>query len=281
MVYSKQKTINCNGKLLNLECPAIMGILNSSKESFFDGGRYQSDSELLSRAVKLIGEGAQIIDIGVMSTKPGAPLLEVREEAIRAVHVTKLLRAQFPNTILSIDTQRTQVVIAAADQGIDMVNDISGGNFDQTMFTAVAELKLPYILTHIQGNPKTMQNNPSYEDVVMEVMSSLAFKLHQLRSLGVNDIIVDPGFGFGKTIEQNFKLLNEIDSFQVLNAPVMVGLSRKGMIHKSLDTNPEGALNGSTALHAIALYKGADILRVHDVREAKEVVKLIQKLKSV
>ena len=273
--------INCNGKVLDLEEPQIMGILNVTPDSFFDGGRYQSLENAARQAEKMLEEGARIIDIGGMSSRPGAKQISPKEEIESVLPIINHLSQKFPDTILSIDTIYGETVKAAHDSGIDLVNDISAGTMSEDLIHQVAALKLPYILMHMQGRPESMQDDPSYEDVVLEVIRSLKNNIRKLRNQGIKDIIIDPGFGFGKSIEDNYQLLNALDSFQWLDCPILIGISRKSMIYKLLGNAPKDCLNASSALHMAALERGAKILRVHDVKEAKEVVQLYQKLHSI
>jgi dihydropteroate synthase len=275
---TKSMIINCNGKVLDLTSPKIMGILNVTPDSFFDGGRYQHSEQASDQAKRMIEEGADIIDIGGMSSRPGAEVLSAKEEIQRVLPVIHELAKKFPQTILSIDTIHGETVKAAYEAGVDLVNDISAGRFSDTLIDTVAALQLPYILMHMQGHPESMQDNPSYQDVVVEVQKYLKNTIRSLRNKGIKDIIIDPGFGFGKRIEDNYQLLKHLDSFHWLECPVLVGISRKSMIYKVLGNTPEDSLNGSSALHMLALEKGAKLLRVHDVKEANEVVQLHKKL---
>lgn len=278
MLY-QQQTINCNGHLVDLEQPIVMGILNITPDSFFDGGRYFDEKTLLVQVAKMIEEGASIIDIGGMSSRPGAEIIDEKEEIKRIIPAIKAIKKQFPEAILSLDTFRFEVASAGVAEGVGMINDISAGSFEDNFFQNIAQLNVPYVLMHMQGIPENMQHNPDYDDVVKVVLHFLINKIEQLRSFGQKDIIIDPGFGFGKTIEHNYKLLNKISIFKMLEAPILVGLSRKSMIYKVLETNPENALNGTTALHMVALQNGARILRVHDVKAAVETIKLYNILK--
>jgi dihydropteroate synthase len=256
----------------------VMGILNITSDSFFDGGMYTSDEFQFKKADKMIKEGVDIIDIGAYSTKPGAKTVPEKEEASKLVSAIKLIRKEFPNILISADTFRANVAKQAIEAGANIINDISGGSLDNKMFDTVAQLKVPYILMHIQGKPENMQNNPIYNNVTKEVYNYLDEKIETLNNLGVKNIIIDPGFGFGKTLENNYNLLNKLSLFKNLKAPILVGLSRKSMIYKLLNIDAKDALNGTSILNTIALLNGAKIIRVHDVKEAKEAVFLIEKL---
>jgi dihydropteroate synthase len=271
-------TINCKDKILNFDSPIVMGILNLTPDSFYDGNTLLSDKDILLRVEKMLYEGATIIDIGGYSSKPGAKEVTTEEEIKRITHPIKLILDNFPDAIVSIDTFRSEVAQKAVELGASIVNDISAGDDDDKMFETVKGLQVPYIIMHKKGIPANMQDAPQYQDVVNEVYKYLANKISELNKLGVNDIIIDLGFGFGKTIPHNFKLLNQMRSFKTLNIPILAGLSRKSMIYKSLNSSPKEALNGTTALNMIALENGANILRVHDVKEAVECIKLFNLL---
>jgi len=280
--YKKKSSLNLNGKLINLNSPMVMGILNVTPDSFYDGGFYITESEIIKRAAQILDEGGQFIDIGAMSTKPGAVEISLQEELDRLLPAVKAVRAEFPEASLSVDTYRSEVVNAVYSEiGDFIVNDISGGTFDTNMFEVVAKLHLPYILMHSKGKSDKMQNLPIYEDVVKEVVLFLSTQVLKLRRLGVCDIIIDPGFGFGKTADHNFELLNRLDSFKIFELPILVGISRKTMIWKFLDISPKESLNGTTVLNTLALSGGCDILRVHDVKAAVETIKLVGKIKSI
>ncbi|NEW83680.1 MAG: dihydropteroate synthase [Mariniphaga sp.] len=280
--YKKKSSLNLNGKLINLNAPMVMGILNVTPDSFYDGGVYITESAIKKRAAQIIDEGGQFIDIGAMSTKPGAVEISLQEELDRLLPAVKTVRAEFPEASLSVDTYRSEVVNAVYTEiGGFIVNDISGGTFDTNMFEAVAKLHLPYILMHSKGKSDKMQNLPIYEDVVKEVVLFLSTQVQKLRRLGVCDIIIDPGFGFGKTVDHNFEILNRLDAFKIFELPVLVGVSRKTMIWRTLDISPEESLNGTTVLNTLALSGGCDILRVHDVKAAVETIKLVSKIKSI
>lgn len=271
-------TINCKGKLLNFDSPIVMGILNVTPDSFYDGGNLETESKLIEQASNMIQSGATILDIGGYSSKPGAKEVSVEEELNRVVPAIQLISSKFPEVILSIDTFRSEVARAAVNAGAALINDISAGDLDSNMFMTVKELQVPYCLMHMQGTPQTMQTKPEYDKVVTEVFYSLAKKVEELKKMGVNDLLIDPGFGFGKTIEHNYELLQNLPHLKLLNLPILVGLSRKSMIYKVLNCTPDEALNGTTALQSFALLRGANILRVHDVKEAQETIYLYNKL---
>lgn len=274
-------TLNCKGYLLSLEQPIVMGILNLTPDSFYDGGRYVEENHILQQAEKMLNAGANILDIGGMSSRPGASIITVEEELKRVLPAIEAIKTRFPQSILSIDTIQSRVAREAIELGASIVNDISAGTIDSKMYETVAALNVPYILMHMQGKPNTMQQNPEYRDVVEEVLDFFIAEVSKLRALGIKDILLDTGFGFGKTVQHNYTLLKKLHVFNILNLPLLCGLSRKSMIYKVLDHSAQQALNGTTALHMIALQQGAKILRVHDVREAVEVIKLWQELESI
>jgi len=279
--YRKKRSVQLNGQLIMLDQPVVMGILNLTPDSFFDGGRYQEEKKVLRRAEEILEQGALFIDIGAVSTKPGASAVSEQEEMDRLLPAVRVIRKNFRNVNLSIDSYRSEVIRRiVSETGDCMVNDISGGILDDKMFETVAKLGLPYILTHLQGTPQTMQKNPSYRDVVKDILLDLSDKVNRLKLLGVNDIILDPGFGFGKNQGHNYELLNRIDSFRLFELPLLVGLSRKAMIWRLLKIKPEEGLNGTTVLNTLALMGGADILRVHDVSEAVQTIRLVSELKK-
>ena len=267
-------TININGTLLDLTTPKIMGILNVTADSFYDGGVYNSDKKILNQVEKMIDEGLDMIDIGGYSSRPGAKEVNLDDEIARVIPTIELIKNKFSDTIISIDTFRSEVAKKAINAGASIINDISAGDLDPEMFNCVAELKVPYIMMHMKGNPNNMQKNPTYENVVIEIVKNLSKKLFLARKAGIIDVIIDPGFGFGKTAKHNYCILNNLSFFNELGCPVLVGISRKSMVYKLLDTNPEDALNGTTCLNTISIINGAKILRVHDVKEAKEVITL-------
>ncbi len=271
-------TINCKGNLVDLSSPKVMGILNITPDSFYDGGKYKNESDILLQAEKVLNEGAAFIDIGAYSSRPGAAHISIDEELKRIVPVVQLLIKEFPEILISIDTFRSEVAEATVYEGAVIINDISGGKMDQNMFSTIADLQVPYIIMHMQGTPQNMQKNPVYEDVVKEVYYFFSKQLHQLKQLKINDVIIDVGFGFGKTIEHNYELLNHLDFFQHLEVPILTGVSRKSMLYKVLDTTAINALNATTAANTIALMNGTHILRVHDIKEAVEAVKIVSQL---
>ena len=269
------QSINAKGKLITFDKPLVMGILNVTPDSFFDGGQHNEVDQALAKAVNMIAEGADIIDIGAYSSRPGAQEIDKTEELQRAIPVIEGLKTQFPNTLLSIDTFRASVAEAAVKAGADIINDISGGGLDPDMFDTVAKLQVPYILMHMRGTPETMQQLTDYEDVVEDVAFYFGEKISVLRTLGVKDIILDPGYGFAKTIEQNHELLHRVDELHYWGLPILGGISRKSMIYRKLDITPQEALNGTIALNTLLLSKGVQLLRVHDVAEAKQLIDLL------
>ena len=273
-------TLNCNGKLIDLSTPKVMGILNVTPDSFYDGGKFKNDTCFLSHAERLLNEGATFVDIGAYSSKPGADFVSETEELNRLIPVVRLVLDAFPETPISIDSFRSNVINESIQAGAAMVNDISGGQLDPLMFETVGKLGVPYILMHMRGTPQTMQQMTSYSNVTKEVYTYFTERIELAKKHHIKDIIIDLGFGFSKTLEQNFKLLESLDFFKNLDLPILAGISRKSMIYKPLDTSAEHALNGTTALHMIALEKGAKLLRVHDVKEAIECVKLHRALKN-
>jgi len=276
--FQKKSILNIKGEIIDLSIPKVMGILNTTPDSFYDGGRYNSIEKLRNRIDNMINEGVDFIDIGAYSSRPGADIINENEEWERLYPVLNMLLKNYSDIIISIDTYRAEIAKRAVnDYGVGIVNDISAGEMDNGMFEIVAELNVPYIIMHMQGNPQNMQNSPEYKNVTKEVISRLAAKVEILKKIGVNDVIIDPGFGFGKSIEHNFELLNNLEAFSFFQLPVLVGLSRKSMVYKLLNNTPDGSLNGTTVLNTIALIKGANILRVHDVLEAKEIVTLYLK----
>ena len=253
-----------------------MGILNVTPNSFFDGGKYKNESEILSQAEKMLGDGATFIDVGAYSSKPNAELVSEEEELSRITPVVNLILKHFPESLLSIDTFRSEVAKICIENGAAIINDISAGNLDDKMMETVASLNVPYIMMHMKGTPQTMQTMTHYDDIVKEMLFYFSEKVSKARSFGINDLIIDPGFGFAKTLEQNYEVLQKSELFQMLELPLLVGFSRKSMVYKPLHSNAQEALNGTTVLNTIALTKGAKILRVHDVKEAVECVKLFE-----
>nr|WP_309757192.1 dihydropteroate synthase [Flavobacterium sp.] len=271
-------TINCKGILVDLVTPKIMGILNVTPNSFFDGGKYKNETEILSQVEKMQLDGATFVDVGAYSSKPNAEFVSEQEEISRIVPVVNLILKHFPETIISIDTFRSEVAKASIESGAAIINDISAGNLDEKMFEIIAKYNVPYIMMHMRGNPQTMQTLTKYEDIVKEMLFYFSEKVAMARSFGINDLIIDPGFGFAKTIAQNYEVFQKMELFNMLELTLLIGVSRKSMIYKTLDTSIENALNGTTVLNTLALTKGAKILRVHDVKEAMECVTLFNKI---
>jgi dihydropteroate synthase len=276
----RKNTINVGGELIDFTIPVVMGIANVTPDSFYDGGKMEDEKTLLASVEKMIKDGASIIDVGAVSTRPGAQLISTKIELGRLLPAVQAIRNSFPNIPISIDTFRSWVAVRVIDEiGPVVVNDISGGTLDSKMFETIGKMRVPYILSHIQGSPKNMQDNPKYDDIIKDISTYFSERVKRLTKLGVLDVIIDPGFGFGKKTEHNYELLNRLDSFKVFQLPVMVGVSRKSMIWKVLETNPEEALNGTTVANTLALMGGADILRVHDVKEAAEAIHIISEIK--
>lgn len=274
------KYINVNGSLLDLSVPCVMGILNITPDSFYAGSRMQTEAEITVRAQQILDEGAGIIDIGAYSSRPNAENVSPHEEMERLRMGLEILRKTHPGAVISVDTFRADVArMCVEEYGVAIINDIAAGEMDTDMFRTVAELNVPYIMMHMQGTPQNMQKHPHYDNLLKEVFLYFAQKVQQLRDLGMKDIILDPGFGFGKTVEHNYELLALSKSFSVFELPLLVGVSRKSMIYRLLGGTPQGALNGTTVLDTICLLKGADILRVHDVREAVETVKIVEAMR--
>lgn len=278
----KPRYINTGGRLLDLKVPKVMGILNITPDSFYRGSRYSGEKEILLAAGKMIQDGADILDVGGYSTRPGAADISAEEEGGRVFGTIKLILREFPGAVISIDTFRAEIAAEAVEGcGALMINDISGGDADSAMFELVQRLNVPYILMHMKGNPKTMQDNPVYDDVVADILKWFGERIFRLRSSGVKDIIIDPGFGFGKTTVHNFELLNRLTDFSIAGLPLLVGVSRKSMIWRTLGITADEALPGTVALNTVALLKGADILRVHDVKEAVQAVRLLSRMKDI
>lgn len=279
--FKRKNSISVGSETIDFTVPVVMGIVNVTPDSFYDGGKIEDEKMLLDLIEKMIKDGATLVDVGAISTKPDAKVISTKTELARLLPAVQAIRANFPNIPLSIDTFRSWVAVRVIDEiGPIIVNDISGGTLDSKMFETIGKLKVPYILSHIQGTPQTMQNNPIYDDLIKDISTYLSEKVKKLTKLGVEDIIIDPGFGFGKNLDHNYELLNRLDSFKVFQLPVMVGLSRKSMIWKALETTPENALNGTTVANTLALMGGADILRVHDVKEAVDAVKIFCEIKA-
>jgi dihydropteroate synthase len=270
-------TINCKGKLIDFNVPKVMGILNITPNSFFDGGSYLDNESILFQVEKMLQEGAAIIDVGGYSSKPNAEFVSEQEELNRILPAIQLILNRFPETLLSIDTFRSSVAKASIENGAAMINDISAGKLDDKMLETIANFQVPYCMMHLRGTPETMQTLTNYDAIVKEMLFYFSERVAAARAFGINDLIIDPGFGFAKTIEQNYEVLQKLELFQMLELPILVGFSRKSMIYKTLNSNALEALNGTTVLNTLALAKGAKILRVHDVKEAVECVKLFEK----
>lgn len=271
-------TINCLGNLIDLSSPKVMGILNVTPNSFYDGGKHSDEKSVLSQVEKMLNEGAAFIDIGAYSSKPSAEFVSEEEEMTRLIPVIQLVLKHFPETLISVDTFRANVAKAGIENGACIINDISAGSLDTKMMETIAKLQVPYIMMHMKGNPQTMQSLANYENIVKEMLFYFSEKIALARSLEIHDLLIDPGFGFAKTKEQNFEVMNSLELFQMFELPILVGISRKSMIYKTLETSADFALNGTTVLNTIALQKGAAILRVHDVKEAMETIKLVSQL---
>lgn len=271
-------TINCKGTLIDLSSPKVMGILNITPDSFYDGGKFTNEKAILTQTEKMLSEGATFIDVGAYSSRPGAKHISEDEELERIIPVINLLVKEFPESIISVDTFRSKIAKETVNSGAAIINDISGGNMDENMFATVADLQVPYILMHMKGTPQNMQKNPTYDDVVHEIITYLSKKIFELRKLKLNDVIIDVGFGFGKTVEHNYQILKDLALFKNLDAPILAGVSRKSMLYKPLEITAQEALNATTSANTIALLNGANILRVHDVKEAVEAVKIVNQL---
>ena len=269
-------TLNCNGRLLVIDEPLVMGIINATPDSFYSGSRINEVDDVLEKAAQMITEGASIIDIGGQSTRPGSKRISTNEECARVIPFVEAIHKRFPETVISIDSFYSSVVKEAVEAGASMVNDVSAGSIDKNLISTVASLNVPYVLMHMKGDPQTMQQNPTYNNAVLEVFDFLSTKTEELHKAGIHDIIIDPGFGFGKTIEHNFQLLNSLEFFNQLSKPILIGLSRKATVYKTLGITAEEALNGTTVLNTLSLLKGASILRVHDVKEAEQAITLVQ-----
>lgn len=272
--------LNFSGKLVSLDSPLVMGILNVTEDSFYDGGQYRTADAIVKRAGEMLSAGADIIDLGAMSTRPGAADISEQEEINRIECAVRLVKERFPEAVVSVDTWRASVARAAVQNGADMINDVSGGTFDSGMIPTIGQLQVPYCLMHTPAKPDIMQQHTDYQDIIAEMLQFFGQQIEKLHEVHVHDIILDPGFGFGKTLEQNYFVLQNMDAFKVFNLPILVGVSRKSMIYKLLETTPDNALNGTTAVNTIALMKGAHILRVHDVKEAVEVRKIYRSFMS-
>ena len=278
-LFSKNLSLNLGGSIMDLSRPRVMGIINATPDSFYDGSRVPKPAQAVEKAREMIEQGVDILDVGAVSTRPGSREISETEELERLSPVLEALREAFPDFPVSVDTWRASVARSVKERfEIQLINDISAGTLDPDMFPTMAQLGIPYIIMHMQGTPPNMQDDPAYENVVDEVLQFFAERVYKLRLLGINDIVIDPGFGFGKTLEQNYMLLGQFDSFKMLELPLMAGISRKSMIYKLLESEPDDALNGSTAAHMAVLLKGASLLRVHDVKAAVETVKIFQQI---
>ncbi len=273
-------TINCKGTLVDLTTPKVMGILNLTPDSFYDGGKYKDADSILHRVATMLQEGATFIDMGAYSSRPGAEHVPEDEELARMLPVIDLVLKNFPDTLISIDTFRSKVASECIEHGAAIINDIAAGNLDDAMMATVAKYQVPYIMMHMKGTPQSMQKEATYDDLIKDLRYYFSEKIDEATTYKINDIIIDPGFGFAKTVSQNFNLLNHLDLFQTFGLPLLIGLSRKSMIYKTLGTTPQEALNGTTAMHTVALLKGANIIRAHDAKEAMECVKLVEALKA-
>lgn len=279
--YDLNTTIKCGDKLMDLRNPLIMGILNITPDSFYEGSRTFSIQEVINRATTMVNNGANILDVGGVSTRPNADLLTAEEELKRVIPVVKEVRNQFPQLCISIDTFRAEVAQKAVEAGANIVNDVYGGRYDSKMIDTVAKLNVPFILMHSRGDAQNMQEKCSYDQLVPDICRELSEKLSELRAKGVKDVLIDPGFGFAKTTAQNYELMQQLDVLHVLGCPIVLGVSRKSMIYKLMHSSAEKALNGTTALHALGLSKGANVLRVHDVKEAREVITIIRQMNEM
>jgi dihydropteroate synthase len=279
-IFNKQRYLRAGDRLLSLDKPLIMGIINATPDSFYDGGMYQSPNLMRMKAARMLEDGADILDVGACSTRPGSIEPDEATEKSRLDSALKEIRREFPDAVISVDTYRSAIAEwAVKEYGVQIINDVSGGNQDQAMLATIGRLRVSYVLMHMLGLPRTMQDNPVYRDIVNDISLFFADRIKQLSELGTGDIIIDPGFGFGKTIDQNYNLLDRTAEFRMFDKPILIGLSRKSMIYNVLKSAPESALNGTTVLNAVALLKGADILRVHDVKQASECIQLIDKIK--
>ena len=277
-MLNKKLSINCNGNLIDLSTPKIMGILNITPDSFYDGGKFTSIENAINQTDKMLNDGADIIDVGAISSRPGADLLNFEEEKKRLEPIFKELSKEFKNTIFSLDTFRANIAeYFVKEYGISIINDISAGDLDNKMFETIEKLNVPYVMMHMQGVPGNMQKNPTYKNISLDIIKYFAEKISLAKQIGVNDVIIDPGFGFGKTLDDNYKLLKNLKDFKILELPILVGISRKSMIYNQLEVSPDKAITGTIAANTIALMNGANILRVHDVKEAKDGIKIVSK----
>ncbi len=272
-------TINCKGNLINLDSPKVMGILNVTPDSFFDGGSYKNEASIINQVEKMLVDGATFIDIGAYSSRPGADFVSEDEELKRIIPIIKLLLNEFPEINISIDTFRSKITEESIIHGTSLINDISAGNLDNKMFDIIAKYQVPYIMMHMRGTPQTMQQQTNYDNLIVDILKYFSKKITEAHSKKINDIIIDPGFGFAKTLEQNYEVMQKLNLFKTTKKPILVGISRKSMIYKILENDAKNALNGTTSLNTAALIKGANILRVHDVKEAIECIKITKQLK--
>ena len=280
-IFSRKLTINCKGEIIDLSKPKIMGILNLTPDSFYDGGKSNTPELILDKVSKMIIEGCDILDIGAYSSRPGAVHISENEELNRLIPVLELIRIKFPTLILSVDTFRSNIAKrVVSDYSVDIINDISAGSFDNNMMETIAQLNVPYIMMHIKGNPQNMQQKPEYKNVVQEVIEYFSERLRIAKLIGINDIIIDPGFGFGKSLDHNYQLMKYLSDFRIFELPIMIGVSRKSMIYNVIESTPDESLNGTTVLNTLALLGGANILRVHDIRKAKETIYLMNKFQN-
>jgi len=279
--FKKNLTLNIKGTLYELTTPIVMGILNVTPDSFFDGGKYTEDDLIYKRVSEMIEEGVDIIDVGAVSTRPGSKDPGEKEEKNRLIKALEIIRKKYPNILLSVDTFRSSIAeFVVKEYDVNVINDITAGRYSDNMFMVIATLNVPYIMMHMKGTPETMQINPTYDDVIFEIVNFFKERIFEARKAGIKDIIIDPGFGFGKTLEHNYIILNNLEAFDIFELPIMIGVSRKSMVYKLLGVSPEFALNGTTVIHTIALIKNVSILRVHDVKEAKEIIKILEFLKK-
>lgn len=279
--FSRKLSINCKGQIIDLSEPKVMGILNLTPDSFYDGGRYDTKEKIVFLVQKMINDGCDILDVGACSTRPGASVVSEEEELKRLKPIIEQLKLKFSDLLLSVDTYRSEVArIMVNDFAVDMINDISAGDMDEKMLETMAHLRVPYIMMHMKGTPQSMQQNPSYENVVKEIIFYFSKKVQECKLLGIHDMVIDPGFGFGKTIDHNYQLLKHLNDFRMFELPILVGVSRKSMIYRELNITPDEALTGTTVLNTLSLFGGANILRVHDVKEAKETIRLFNKFST-
>ena len=278
-IMKLKSTINCRGKIIDLSEPKIMGILNITPDSFYDGGKHTIENEAVKQVDKMLSEGADFIDIGAQSTRPNAPLLSPEDEIKRLTPILKAIKSTFTEVVLSVDTFQSKVARFVIEEfDVDVINDVSAGELDAEMLPTIAHYNVPYIMMHMRGNPGIMQTLTNYNDIVVDIIKYFAQKIEKTKLLGINDVLIDPGFGFSKTLEQNYELLKRLKEFTIIGLPILVGLSRKSMIYKLLNKTPDQSLNATSVLNAMALFHGANILRVHDVKEAKEVIQLMKML---